>query len=213
MKPFTRFKGVLAPLLRANIDTDAIIPSREMKRVSREGLGKGLFAAWRYADISTRTPAPAFVLNQPEYANTSILAAGKNFGCGSSREHAVWALQEFGIRAILAPEFGAIFERNCFSNGLLPVHLEEALIERAVSECSADPQKRQLLIDLERQCLELPDGQLIPFHIPQLQRQMLINGWDPVDRTLQHQDAINRFLESDQKARPWVYELEHLGQP
>lgn len=210
MSPFRRFRGVLAPLLRANIDTDAIIPSREMKRVSREGLGVGLFAAWRYADVTARTPNREFVLNQPAYANASILATGRNFGCGSSREHAVWALQDFGIRAILAPEFGAIFERNCFNNGLLPLRLDESLIAQVISSCSPDPQTLQPLIDLDQQLLEVPGGQAFSFTVPEIQRQMLVNGWDPVDRTAQLQDRIDGFLERDRAQRPWVYELENL---
>ncbi len=212
MTPFIRFRGVLAPMLRANIDTDAIIPSREMKRVSRDGLGEGLFAAWRYEDVTARTPNREFVLNQPAYANASILAAGANFGCGSSREHAVWALKEFGFRAIIAPDFGAIFERNCFNNGLLPLRLGEEHIEQLVAVCSEDPQTLRPVIDLEHQRLDLPDGQSISFHVPEVQRLMLINGWDPVDRTLQLRDRIDGFLAQDRVQRPWVYELDQLPQ-
>ena len=123
MQPFAAHCGVAAPLLRSNVDTDAIIPSREMGRVSKRGLSIGLFANWRYADPRARIPNPEFVLNQPAYAGASILLGGDNFGCGSSREHAVWALAEFGIRAILAPSFGAIFQKNCIANGLLPARL------------------------------------------------------------------------------------------
>lgn len=208
MRPFIQLKGVLVPLLRANIDTDAIIPSREMKRVSREGMGEGLFAAWRYSDVKARTPEPDFALNQPAYANARILATGKNFGCGSSREHAVWALQEFGIRAIIAPDFGAIFERNCFSNGLLPLRLNEAEIEHIISACSLDPQSLQPTIDLQQQQVDLPGGEIIRFTVPQVQREMLLNGWDPVDRTLQLRDRIDVFFERDQKNRPWVYDIK-----
>lgn len=212
MRPFLRIQGVVAPMLQANIDTDAIIPSREMKRVSRKGLGEGLFAAWRYSDIPSRTPAPDFVLNQPAYANASILAAGDNFGCGSSREHAVWALQEFGIRVILAPQFGAIFERNCYNNGLLPLRLDADLINHVIDSCSADPQQRQLLVDLKAQRLQLPDGDTHAFVVPDVQRQMLLNGWDPVDRTLQLQESIEAFLAVDREQRPWVYDLRDPGQ-
>lgn len=213
MRPFVQVKGVLAPLVRANIDTDTIIPSREMKQVSRQGLGEGLFAAWRYSHVGSRTPEPAFVLNQAAYANAEILATGSNFGCGSSREHAVWALQEFGIRVILAPDFGAIFKRNCFNNGLLPVCLNEAQIEQIIAMCSPNPQALQPLIDLQRQRIELPGGSMINFDVPQVQQQMLLNGWDPVDRTLQFQETIDAYRVSDRKRRPWVYETASPDQP
>lgn len=205
MTPIRRVEGIVAPLLRPNIDTDAIIPSREMKRVSREGLGDGLFAGWRYADPERRTPNPDFVLNQPAYRDASLLAAGPNFGCGSSREHAVWALLDYGIRAVLAPSFGAIFERNCYNNGLLPVILPAAEIERVLTVSGGGSTGRPVVVNLEAQRVELPDGGHLAFSCPTMQREMLLNGWDPVDRTLQHQEAIDRFLEQDRRRRPWVY--------
>jgi len=205
MKPFRRVKGVVAPLPRDNVDTDAIIPSREMKRVSRDGLGEGLFAAWRYQDVATRHANPDFVLNQPRYAGASILLGGENFGCGSSREHAVWALQEFGFRAVIAPSFGAIFERNCFNNGVLPLRLDGERIEQIRSACAGNPQKEPLTIDLEKEQIQLPDGACLAFETPGVQREMLLNGWDPIDRTLQLAEAISAFEAKDRKERPWVY--------
>lgn len=205
MRAFTRHEGIVAPLPRANVDTDAIIPSREMKRVSKRGLGEGLFAGWRYLDVDQRTPNPDFVLNRPAYAGASILVSGPNFGCGSSREHAVWALQEFGIRAILAPGFGAIFERNCYNNGLLPVRLDEEALARVLATTDPDPQGRRLTVDLETETLVLPDDSSLAFSVPDLQREMLLNGWDPIDRTLQLAPDIDAFLVEDRARRPWVY--------
>lgn len=207
MKAVRRFEGIVAPLLRPNVDTDAIIPSREMKRVSKQGLGEGLFAGWRYREPGSREADADFVLNQPAYTGASILAVGPNFGCGSSREHAVWALQEFGIRAILAPSFGAIFERNCYNNGLLPIVLAADTIERTITATGDDPAQRPLTIDLERRRLTLPDGESVTFDLPAMQREMLLNGWDPIDRTLQLAGEIDAFLERDHRERPWVYDL------
>lgn len=205
MRPVRRIEGVVAPLLRPNVDTDAIIPSREMKRVSREGLGEGLFAGWRYREADGRAPNPDFVLNQPPYREATVLAAGPNFGCGSSREHAVWALLDHGIRAVVAPGFGAIFERNCYNNGLLPVTLPAGDVERLLAATEADPPARPVVIDLEAECIELPDGGRLAFSCPAVPREMLLNGWDPIDRTLQHGEAIDRFLQADRRRRPWVY--------
>jgi len=207
VKPVTRFEGVVAPLLRANVDTDAIIPSREMKRVSRRGLGEGLFASWRYREAGGRDPNPDFVLNQAAYTDASILVAGPNFGCGSSREHAVWALQEFGVRAILAPSFGAIFERNAFNNGLLPIRLDEDVLRTVLEATEGDPQRRRLSVDLKAERLRLPDGESLSFTVPSVQREMLLNGWDPIDRTLQFEEEIEAWLARDRERRPWVYAL------
>jgi 3-isopropylmalate/(R)-2-methylmalate dehydratase small subunit len=208
-RAFRQHDGVVAPLLRSNVDTDAIIPSREMKRVSREGLAEGLFAGWRYLPGGDREPDPDFVLNDPRYASATILAAGHNFGCGSSREHAVWALVEFGIRVILAPSFAAIFERNCVNNGLLPVTLEEPAIEDLLAQTEPDPQRRCLHVDLEAQSVGGPDGRSVPFRISPSQRSMLLNGWDPIDLTLQRAETIDQFEQRDRVARPWVYPCKH----
>ena len=202
MDKFTVHRGVAAPLLRINIDTDAIIPSREMKRVSKSGLGAGLFAGWRYLDAPARTPDPDFVLNQPAFAGASILLAGANFGCGSSREHAVWALVEFGIRAVVAPSFGAIFYGNCIRNGLLPIELPEDVV-RSLAEATADG--TPLRIDLERCVLESPHGEVHSFQIQPALRLMLLEGLDPIALTLKMSDQITAFEDADRLERPWIY--------
>jgi 3-isopropylmalate/(R)-2-methylmalate dehydratase small subunit len=202
MDRFTVHRGVAAPLLRINVDTDAIIPSREMKRVSKTGLGEGLFAGWRYTEVGGREPDPAFVLNQPEYAGASILLAGVNFGCGSSREHAVWALKEFGIRAVVAPSFGAIFYNNCVRNGLLPVELPEHAVQ-ALADVSRGG--AQLLVDLQRCRVESPTGEAYPFTIQPALREMLLEGLDPVALTLKLLPRIEAFQAADRVQRPWVY--------
>lgn len=202
MDSFTVHRGVAAPLLRINVDTDAIIPSREMKRVSKTGLGEGLFAGWRYVEVGSREPNPGFVLNQPEFAGASILLAGLNFGCGSSREHAVWALREYGFRAIVAPSFGAIFYNNCIRNGLLPVELPEDVVQ-ALADATHGGQP--LRVDLEHCVVESPDGEVHRFQIQPALREMLLEGLDPVALTLKLQDRIDAFQASDRQARPWVY--------
>lgn len=206
MDKFTVHTGVAAPLLRINIDTDAIIPSREMKRVSKSGLCDGLFAGWRYTSVGGREPNPGFVLNQPQYSSASILLAGVNFGCGSSREHAVWALKEYGFRAIVAPSFGAIFYGNCIRNGLLPVELAEDVIQ-ALADATRGGEA--MTIDLARCEVESPTGERHRFHIQPALREMLLEGLDPVALTLKLQDRIEAFQALDRKARPWIY----LGLP
>ena len=201
MEKFTVHQGVAAPLLRANIDTDAIIPSREMKFVSKTGLAGGLFAGWRYLDAAARTPDPAFVLNQPEFAGTSILLVGANFGCGSSREHAVWALREYGIRAIVAPSFGAIFQSNCMRNGILPVVLAEAEVALLAQQVGPQP----MTVDLQRQVVLSANGQAFRFEIAPAQREMLLEGLDPVALTLRLDAQITAFQTRDRAQRPWIY--------
>ena len=203
MRPFTQHRGVAAPLLQANIDTDAIIPSREMRRVSKRGLSIGLFANWRYADSSARTPARDFVLNQPAYAGASILLCGPNFGCGSSREHAVWALAEFGIRALAAPSFGAIFQKNCVANGLLPAVLPEAQIRAAADWVAASPQNNQPTLDLTTGTMTAA-GRPIPFSIRPADRTKLLQGLDPITHSLTQKDQIDAFEDARFKAFPWV---------
>lgn len=205
MEPFTIHKGVAAALLHSNIDTDIIIPSREMKTVSKTGLSVGLFAGWRYSDVPSRTPNPTFVLNQPAYCNTSILLGGINFGCGSSREHAVWALKEYGIRAIIAPSFGAIFASNCVRNGLLPMVLPAEQISELAESTAADPQQYQLLIDLEACSLQNAQGRSYKFSLPSSQREMLLKGLDPIALTLERASQIDAFQQADRLVRPWVY--------
>ncbi|GMG86288.1 3-isopropylmalate dehydratase small subunit [Biformimicrobium ophioploci] len=204
MKAFTRHSGVAAPLRRRNIDTDAIIPSREMKRVSRHGLGEGLFAGWRYTLPGGREPNPEFVLNRPEYSAASILLGGDNFGCGSSREHAVWALAEFGIRAIIASGYGAIFYTNCVRNGVLPVCLPDADVEALAQLVESDPQANPVAIDLERG--EVRCGTFCkPFEMDSASRHMLLHGLDPISLTLQSDAEIVRF-EGARRARfGWAF--------
>ena len=168
MNPVRRFDGLVAPLRRANVDTDAIIPSREMKRVSKQGLAEGLFAGWRYRDASSRDSNPDFVLNQDAYRNASILVTGANFGCGSSREHAVWALKEYGFRAILAPSFGAIFERNCFNNGVLPLSVTPSDLERILNYTETAPSERVITVGPAAGWLRIPAD--FAHHIERIKR-------------------------------------------
>jgi len=203
MDKFITHTGVAAALLRSNIDTDAIIPSREMKTVSKTGLAGGLFAGWRYREA--RDPDPNFVLNRCEQRGSSILLAGLNFGCGSSREHAVWALKEYGIRAIIAPSFGAIFAGNCVRNGLLPVVLAEAQIAALAASIAADPQGRQLSVDLQRCEVTDAAGKPYPFELATSQREMLLKGLDPIALTLESRAVIEAFQSRDRLARPWIY--------
>jgi 3-isopropylmalate/(R)-2-methylmalate dehydratase small subunit len=203
MDKFTTHTGVAAALLRSNIDTDAIIPSREMKTVSKTGLAGGLFAGWRY--LQARDPDPNFVLNRVVQRGSSILLAGANFGCGSSREHAVWALKEYGIRAIIAPSFGAIFAGNCIRNGLLPVVLPETQIAALATSVAADPQGRRLNVDLQRCVVSDAAGTPYPFELAPSQREMLLQGLDPIALTLQSSGAIEAFQAEDRKTRHWIY--------
>ena len=205
MQAFTRHRGIAAPLLRINVDTDAIIPSREMKTVGKRGLADGLFAGWRYLAQGSREANPEFVLNRPEYRGASILLSGANFGCGSSREHAVWALAEYGIRCVVAPSFGAIFQNNCIRNGLLPLVLDDARIQALAAQVAADPQQAQLEIDLERGSLTGPDGTAHAFTLEPAQRTMLLEGLDAIGLTLKHQTLIETHVELDRRHRPWAY--------
>ncbi len=202
-------RGVAAPLLRANIDTDAIIPSREIRRVSKEGLGEALFAGWRYRAAERREADPDFVLNRPRYQGASILLAGDNFGCGSSREHAVWALKEFGIKAIIAPSFGGIFFNNCALNGILAIELEADAIQRLADWVRVDPRKHLLEIDLAAQRLRWRDGREIEFHVESARRALLLEGLDSIAATLRMAPAIAAFEKADFTRRPWVY--RHSG--
>jgi 3-isopropylmalate/(R)-2-methylmalate dehydratase small subunit len=205
MRKFEVHTGVAAPLLRANVDTDAIIPSREMKSVSKQGLADGLFAGWRYREIGGRDPDPGFVLNQPAYAGTSILLAGPNFGCGSSREHAVWALAEYGIRAVIAPGFAPIFHGNCVRNGVVPARVEATDVARLAEAVAPDPQRRRLTVDLVARRISGPGGLELGFEIEPAAREMLLEGLDAIDLTLRHRAAIDAFLARDRRERPWIY--------
>ncbi len=195
--------GVAAPLMRRNVDTDAIIPSREMKRVSREGLGEGLFANWRYKDLAAREEAPEFVLNRARYRQASILISGGNFGCGSSREHAVWALADWGIGAVIAPSFGEIFQANCAQNGLVAVELAK----EHVAALAAEAERRELRLTVDLAACEVQGlgATPLPFSMKPREREMILKGLDPIALTLEeHGAAIEAFQKSDRAARPWA---------
>jgi 3-isopropylmalate/(R)-2-methylmalate dehydratase small subunit len=210
MEAFTLHTGLVAPMDRANVDTDAIIPKQFLKSIARSGFGPNLFDEWRYLDPgepgqdpASRKPNPDFVLNQPRYHGASVLLARQNFGCGSSREHAPWALQQYGFRTILAPSFADIFFNNCFKNGLLPIQLSEAQMDRLFDEAAAFP-GYQLTIDLPRQVVVKPDGSELPFEVQAFRKYCLINGFDDIGLTLRHQDKIKAF-EAERLARmPWL---------
>ena len=210
MQPFTVHEGLVAPLDRANVDTDAIIPKQFLKSIKRTGFGPNLFDEWRYLDHgepgqdpASRKPNPDFVLNQPRFAGASVLIARQNFGCGSSREHAPWALQQYGFRAILAPSFADIFFNNCFKNGLLPIVLPESAIARLFDEVAAFP-GYQLTIDLPRQVVVKPDGAELPFDIEPFRKECLIGGLDEIGLTLQHADKIRSYEAQRIAAKPWL---------
>ena len=206
-RKFENLTGIAAPLLRENIDTDAIIPSREMNRVSKTGLGDGLFAGWRYLNRgeNNETENPDFILNQPQYAGATILLTGKNMGCGSSREFAVWALTDYGIRAIIAPSFGAIFHTNCIRNGLLPIVLNESIISVLARQVEVDPQHRTIDIDLGAKVVVGSGGQKHSFDIEDMHRHMLLEGLDSIDITMKSFNEIEAYEIFSREKRPWVH--------
>ena len=211
MKPFVVHTGLVAPLDRANVDTDAIIPKQFLKSIKRSGFGPNLFDAWRYTDKgepgmdNTHRPLNRdFVLNEDRYQGASVLVARKNFGCGSSREHAPWALEDYGFRSIIAPSFADIFYNNCFKNGLLPLVLTEAQVDRIIAEISAFPGYR-LTIDLPRQRVIKPDGDELPFEVDGFRKDCLINGWDDIGLTLRHADTIRTFEAQRRFEQPWLF--------
>lgn len=196
MNPFTTLTSTAVPLLRDNVDTDAIIPSREMKSTGRTGLVDGLFAPWRYTDAVARTPDPAFPLNQPQAKGAQILLGGANFGCGSSREHAVWALVEYGIRCVIAESFAPIFRGNCIRNGILPVTLDRAVVD-SLGWQTVD-------VDLMTQTVTA-DGKPHAFTIEEEPRQMLLEGLDAIALTLKSLPEIDAWTAADRARRPWIY--------
>jgi 3-isopropylmalate/(R)-2-methylmalate dehydratase small subunit len=201
--PLVRLTAIAAPLPRENIDTDAIIPSREMRTVSKTGLADGLFAGWRYRTIGGRDPDPAFILNEDRYRQARILIGGANFGCGSSREHAVWALAEYGFRAILAPSFGPIFQANCLPNGLVAVVLPVPAITR-LCELAGRKDPVPVTVDLETMTVRAgPESW--PFTLDAETRTMLMEGLDMIELTLKREAEIKAFREADAQRRPWVY--------
>jgi len=205
MTPLTTLTAIAAPLIRDNIDTDAIIPSREMKSTGKSGFAGGLFAGWRYQGASGREPDPHFVLNQPRYAGAQILLGGRNFGCGSSREHAVWALAEFGIRALLAPSFAPIFFGNCIRNGVLPALLSPDAVAEIAAAVDENPATQRLHIDVDAQTVSLPDGRCWRFPLESEAKAMLLEGMDAIELTLKLRGAIDSFQARDRVARPWIY--------
>jgi len=201
MQKFTTLTGVAAPLPMINVDTDMIIPKQYLKTVVRTGLGKALFAEMRYdADGKER---PDFVLNKPAYRNAQILVAGANFGCGSSREHAPWALLDFGIRCVIAPSFADIFYNNCFQNGILPIALPQEEVDKLMDDASRGA-NATITIDLERQEIRGPDGGLIRFEIDPFRKHCLLNGLDHIGLTLEKRQAIDAFERKAAAARPWL---------
>ncbi len=212
MQKFTRLEGLVAPLDRANVDTDAIIPKQFLKSIKRSGFGVNLFDAWRYLDhgepgmdAASRRPNPDFVLNQPRYAGASILVTRKNFGCGSSREHAPWALDDYGFRAVIAPSYADIFYNNCFKNGLLPIVLPEVQVERIFHDVAAFPGFR-LIIDLAQQKVAYPDGShVFGFEVDSFRKHCLLNGLDDIGLTLRHEQDIKTFEAKRRMEQPWLF--------
>jgi 3-isopropylmalate/(R)-2-methylmalate dehydratase small subunit len=212
MQKFTKMEGLVAPLDRANVDTDAIIPKQFLKSIRRSGFGVNLFDAWRYLDHGEpgmdpagRRPNPDFILNQPRYKGASILLARRNFGCGSSREHAPWALGDYGFRALIAPSYADIFYNNCFKNGILPIVLPESQVDRLFHDVAAFPGFR-LVIDLDAQMVAYPDGrQVFAFEVDSFRRHCLLNGLDDIGLTLQHVEQIKAFEANRRIEQPWLF--------
>ncbi|MGY0215977.1 3-isopropylmalate dehydratase small subunit [Endozoicomonadaceae bacterium StTr2] len=212
MKAFTVHSGIVAPMDRANVDTDLIIPKQFLKSIKRTGFGKNLFDELRYLDegqpdqdCSGRPLNTEFVLNQPRYEGASVLLARENFGCGSSREHAPWALDDYGFRCVIAPSFADIFFNNCFKNGLLPVVLEEKIVDQLFAECATE-EGYHLTVDLQQQVVKTSKGRVIPFEIAPFRRHCLLEGLDDIGLTLQAEDAIRAFEQQHQQRCPWLFQ-------
>ncbi len=211
MEPFRQHTGLVAPLDRANVDTDAIIPKQFLKSIKRTGFGENAFDEWRYMDLgepgmdnSKRPLNPNFVLNQSRYQGATILLTRKNFGCGSSREHAPWALQQFGFRAIIAPSYADIFYNNCFKNGLLPIALSELEVDHLFNIVAAT-NGLQLSVDLERQTVQVSGVETYKFAVEDSRKQSLLNGWDEIGRTLRHDDKIKAYEAVRAIREPWLF--------
>ena len=210
MQAFTVHQGLVAPLDRENVDTDAIIPKQFLKSISRSGFGPNLFDEWRYLDHgepgqdpASRRPNPDFVLNQPRYRGASVLLARRNFGCGSSREHAPWAIGQYGFRALIAPSYADIFFNNCFKNGLLPIVLPESEVARLFDEVAAFP-GYELTVDLERQVVVKADGTELAFEVEAFRRHCLLGGFDDIGLTLRHADEIRAYEAERLLRKPWL---------
>ena len=211
MDKFTRVEGLVAPLDHANVDTDAIIPKQFLKSIKRTGFGPNLFDGWRYLDVgepgqdnSQRPLNPDFVLNQVRYEGDSILLARENFGCGSSREHAPWSLEDYGFRVIIAPSFADIFFNNCFKNGILPIVLDEQLVDELFKEVAAAP-GYQLDVDLGAQTITRPDGSTLSFDVDAFRKHCLLEGLDDIGLTMQHVDDIRAYEQKQCKLTPWLF--------
>ena len=215
MEKFTVHKGLVGPIDRENVDTDAIIPKQFLKSIRKTGFGQNLFDEWRYLDPgepgqdpASRKPNPDFVLNQPRYRGASVLIARKNFGCGSSREHAPWALQQYGFRALIAPSFADIFFNNCFKNGVLPIVLTHDQVARLFDEVAAFP-GYELTVDLERQVIVKPQGEELPFDVQPFRKYCLTNGFDDIGLTLRQSDKIKAFEAERLATKPWLANTLH----
>ncbi|MCP1660416.1 3-isopropylmalate dehydratase small subunit [Neisseria perflava] len=211
MKSFTKITALVAPLDRSNVDTDAIIPKQFLKSIKRSGFGPNAFDEWRYLDHgepgmdnSKRPLNPEFPLNFPRYQGANILLTRKNFGCGSSREHAPWALDDYGFRAVIAPSFADIFFNNCYKNGLLPIVLSEEQVDQLFKEVEAN-EGYSLTIDLEQQSVTTPSGEVFHFDITEHRKHCLLNGLDEIGLTLQHADEIHAFEDKRKAAQPWLF--------
>ncbi|MDX1811643.1 MAG: 3-isopropylmalate dehydratase small subunit [Gammaproteobacteria bacterium] len=211
MEKFSTLNGIVAPLDRANVDTDAIIPKQFLKSIKRSGFGPNLFDEWRYLDQgepdmdnSKRPINPDFVLNKSRYQGASILLARDNFGCGSSREHAPWALEDFGFRVIIAPSFADIFFNNSFKNGLLPIVLAEDVVDQLFKETEAE-EGYKLTVDLAAQTITRPNGETITFDVDPFRKHCLLNGLDDIGLTLQHVDDIKAYEEKRRQTAPWLF--------
>jgi len=211
MDQFTQLNGLVAPMDRANVDTDAIIPKQFLKSIKRSGFGPNLFDEWRYLDHgepgmdnSKRPLNPEFVLNQPRYQGAQVLLARENFGCGSSREHAPWALADYGFRAIVAPSYADIFYNNCFKNGLLPIVLDAAIVDKLFRD-AASSEGYRLDIDLEAQNVTTPGGESFRFDIDDFRKYCLLNGLDDIGLTMRHVDKIKAYEDSRRREAPWLF--------
>lgn len=211
MRAFTQHQGLVAPMDRSNVDTDMIIPKQFLKSIKRTGFGPNLFDELRYLDegkpdqdSSQRPLNPDFVLNQPRYEGASVLLARSNFGCGSSREHAPWALDDYGFRVIIAPSFADIFYNNCFKNGLLPIVLEEKVVDQLFQE-TEEAEGYQLAIDLEAQTVTTPSGESFSFDVDSFRRHCLLNGLDDIGVTLEDAELIKSYEEQRRQTAPWLF--------
>ena len=210
MQKFDLHKGLVAPMDRENVDTDAIIPKQFLKSIRKTGFGQNLFDEWRYLDAGfpgqdpqSRKPNPDFVLNQPRYQGASILLARKNFGCGSSREHAPWALMDFGIRCVISTQFGDIFYNNCFKNGVLPIKVSKEDLDKLFDDADRGA-NATLSVDLEKQEIRGPDGGVVKFEIDPHRKHLMLNGLDDIGLTQQKKDKIDTFEDKSKSARPWA---------